>query len=97
MSRWYRYDTFFSHVMELNDRLEGLPFGEVRPACRADGWLAQIKRSHRRLQEVLSLAKEVIQTDLPRWVEAKARRADFAGDLSRSHSHHLLLCARVSH
>ena len=90
----YRYDTFFSHVMELNDRLEGLPFGEVRPACRAvDGWLAQIKAPRRRLQEVLSLAKEVIQTDLPRWVEAKARRADFAGDLSRSH--HLLLCTRA--
>ena len=46
----YRYDTFFSHVMELNDRLEGLPFGEVRPACRAvDGWLAQIKAPLRRL------------------------------------------------
>lgn len=25
-----RYDTFFAHVMELNDRLDGLPFGEVR-------------------------------------------------------------------
>ena len=51
----WQYDTFFAHVMELNDRLEGLPFGE----------------------DVLSLAKEVIQTDLPRWVEAKARGADF--------------------
>jgi hypothetical protein len=27
----------------------------------------------------MSLAKEVIQTDLPRWVEAKARGADFGG------------------
>jgi hypothetical protein len=25
-----RYDTFFAHVMELSDRLDGLPFGAVR-------------------------------------------------------------------
>ena len=34
---------FFGHVMELNDLLDGLPFGA----------------------DVMSLAKEVIQTDLP--------------------------------
>lgn len=71
----WQYDVFFTHVMELNDTIAGLPFEKVRydrPSSLVHSQWCVVAR-----QDVNNLAKDVIETDLPRWVEAAARAADF--------------------